>query len=252
MPGTEALYARFDRHRYQPHFHESWTVAWVHQGAAQFSLERGHHVAPSDHVFVIPPGRIHTGESASPGGYSYAVLYINPSLFTELGFSDGTPSDVRGTVFRDQRVTAALGAAHRLLSSHQDLAHGTALVDVISALSDHLVPTLDHRDPRTGHVAVARARAYLDEFACDEIPLPVLARHAGLTPSRLTEAFRHELSVTPHAYQRSIRIERAKRLLLAGMSPAEVAAETGFYDQPHLTHSFRRLVGVTPARYARG
>jgi AraC-like DNA-binding protein len=252
IAGIEALYARFEEYRYEPHFHESWIVAWVQQGAAQFALERGRHVAPGDHVFVIPPGRVHTGESASVGGYSYAVLYVEPTVFADLGFAGAAPVDVRSIVFRDPRVTSALRRAHRLLNSRQELAHGSALVDVISALSEHLMPVLDQRQPGAGHVAVARARAYIDELACEEIPLPVLARHAGLTPSRLSQAFRRELGVTPHAYQRAVRIERAKHLLRAGMSPAAVAADAGFYDQAHLTHNFRRLVGVTPARYARG
>ena len=252
IAGIEALYARFVEYRYEPHFHESWTVAWVQQGAAEFALERGRHVAPDDHVFVIPPGRVHTGESASAGGYSYAVLYVDPAVFVDLGFADGAPVDARSVVFRDPRVTSALRRAHRLLNSRQELAHGSALVDVINSLSEHLMPALDDRQPGVGHVAVARARAYIDELGCEEIPLAVLARHAGLTSSRLSQAFRRELGVTPHAYQRAVRIERAKRLLRAGGSPAAVAADAGFYDQAHLTHSFRRLVGVTPARYARG
>jgi AraC-like DNA-binding protein len=252
MAGVEALYARFENYRYEPHFHDSWTIAWVQQGAAQFALEQRRHVAPDDHVFVIPPGRIHTGESASAGGYSYAVLYVDPTLFAQLGFADAAPVDVRSTVFRDRRVTSALRSAHRLLNSRQELAHGSAILDVISAVSEHLVPGFDDRGPKVGHVAVARARAYIDELACEEIPMRVLARHAGLTSSRLSQAFRRELGVTPHAYQRAVRIERAKHLLRAGMPPAAVATDAGFYDQAHLTHNFRRVVGVTPARYARG
>ncbi|MFC7362707.1 hypothetical protein [Nocardioides astragali] len=33
--------------------------------------------------------------------------------------------------------------------------------------------------------------------------------------------------------------------------PSFVAAEVEFYDQAHLTRHFRRLLGVTPAVYAR-
>ena len=31
----------------------------------------------------------------------------------------------------------------------------------------------------------------------------------------------------------------------------EVALACGFADQAHLTRTFRRMVGITPARYAR-
>jgi AraC-like DNA-binding protein len=40
---------------------------------------------------------------------------------------------------------------------------------------------------------------------------------------------------------------RAGRAHLAGL-----AAETGFYDQSHMTAEFRALMGVPPAAYAEG
>jgi AraC-like DNA-binding protein len=39
--------------------------------------------------------------------------------------------------------------------------------------------------------------------------------------------------------------------LRAGLPIAIVAAEAGFYDQAHLTRHFKRIVGLTPGRYAK-
>src|SRR5690606_41927249 len=55
----------------------------------------------------------------------------------------------------------------------------------------------------------------------------------------------------PHAYLNSVRIRQARRLLRAGVRPAEVAAEVGFTDQAHLSRHFKRVVGVPPAAYQR-
>ncbi|MET8248496.1 helix-turn-helix domain-containing protein [Streptomyces sp. NPDC005202] len=55
--------------------------------------------------------------------------------------------------------------------------------------------------------------------------------------------------MAPHQYLMSRRVDRARRLLLVGLRPAEVATATGFCDQAHLTWHFRKLVGVTPGRY---
>jgi hypothetical protein len=50
-------------------------------------------------------------------------------------------------------------------------------------------------------------------------------------------------------------IERARyatRRLRAGAPIAEVVADAGYHDQPHLTRSLRALIGHTPAEVARG
>jgi AraC family transcriptional regulator len=48
------------------------------------------------------------------------------------------------------------------------------------------------------------------------------------------------------------RVERAKALLARGdVRVGEVAAALGFADHGHLTRTFRRLVGTSPARFSR-
>jgi len=54
----------------------------------------------------------------------------------------------------------------------------------------------------------------------------------------------------PHQYQIELRIERAKSLLLRpAVTVSEIALMVGFSSQSHLNLCFRRMVGVTPARY---
>jgi AraC-like DNA-binding protein len=68
-------------------------------------------------------------------------------------------------------------------------------------------------------------------------------------PTHLVRAFSGAYGIPPHQYLMSRRVERARRLLLEGRAPGEVAVETGFYDQSHLNRHFKRLVGVAPGRY---
>ena len=65
-------------------------------------------------------------------------------------------------------------------------------------------------------------------------------------------AFRKEVGLPPHEFLTQVRIRRAMKLLLRGLPIAEVALETGFVDQSHLTNRFKRLVGTTPKQFAEG
>ena len=77
------------------------------------------------------------------------------------------------------------------------------------------------------------------------------ARLLHAHPTHLVRAFSGEFGIAPHQYLTARRLDRARRLLLDGLPPGEVAAATGFYDQSHLNRSFKRLVGTTPGRFAR-
>jgi AraC-like DNA-binding protein len=57
--------------------------------------------------------------------------------------------------------------------------------------------------------------------------------------------------ISPYAYVVGRRIDAARRLLLQGARPAEVATAVGFCDQAHFTRHFKRHTSTTPARYAR-
>lgn len=55
-----------------------------------------------------------------------------------------------------------------------------------------------------------------------------------------------------HTMVRQIeRARRATRLLQQGAAIVEAVHEAGFFDQAHLTHALRRLIGQTPANIAR-
>lgn len=83
------------------------------------------------------------------------------------------------------------------------------------------------------------------------MPLAELATAARLSRFELVRRFGKQIGQPPHAFQVNLRVARARALLVRGEPSAAVAAACGFHDQAHLTRTFRRAVGVTPAQYAR-
>ena len=97
----------------------------------------------------------------------------------------------------------------------------------------------------------SRLRDLLDARVSSGVTLDEAARTLGAHPAHLVRAFTRELGLPPHRYLTGRRVDLARRLLLDGRPPAEVATAAGFYDQAHLTRHFRRVLGTSPARYAR-
>ncbi len=95
-----------------------------------------------------------------------------------------------------------------------------------------------------------RAREFIDAHYDQDIPIDDLARVNCPSPFHLVRRFVGVVEVPPHTYQTLTCLRYARKLLQQGLTIADVAAQTGFFDQSHFTNTFKRYVGVTPGRYA--
>ena len=103
-----------------------------------------------------------------------------------------------------------------------------------------------------GEKSVVRlVREYLENHFAENVSLEELTTFSGLSSYHLIRVFRAETGLPPHAYLEQIRIHRARQLLRAGASIADVAFQTGFSDQSHFTRHFKKMTGVTPGQYRR-
>ena len=57
--------------------------------------------------------------------------------------------------------------------------------------------------------------------------------------------------MSPHAYQRQVRLRHATTLIRAGTPISDAALAAGFADQAHFTRLFRRTMGIPPGAYQR-
>jgi len=99
------------------------------------------------------------------------------------------------------------------------------------------------------HAAVRRVIDYLDSHFDEDLSIDTLAGIAYLSPYHFIRTFSGQTGLTPHAWLMQLRARKAKELLGRGLPIAEVAAQTGFADQSHLSRSFKRLLGYTPGQY---
>ena len=94
------------------------------------------------------------------------------------------------------------------------------------------------------------ARDYLETNFLRPLSLAEIASEAGVHRVHLSREFRRYFSTTVGEFLRRRRIEHACHLVSTANTPlAEVAMICGFSDQSHFSATFRRQVGMTPARF---
>jgi AraC-like DNA-binding protein len=97
--------------------------------------------------------------------------------------------------------------------------------------------------------SVRESQEYLNAHFGEDVSLTQLAQAVQSSPFHLLRTFRRIVGLTPHAYLTQVRVQQAKRLLLANHTITQVALDTGFTDQSHFTRRFKQIVGVTPGQY---
>lgn len=105
-------------------------------------------------------------------------------------------------------------------------------------------------------VAAPERHAGIDQAAralADGRTVQAVREELGISAARFIRTFTAHVGLTPKRYQRVARLASAARALSRPRRDlAAVAAACGYYDQAHLVHEFRALVGTTPSAYAAG
>ncbi|MFF9059776.1 helix-turn-helix domain-containing protein [Streptomyces sp. NPDC014882] len=250
VPGVvEVFHARFTDYAYPMHVHEAWTLLIVDDGAVRYDLDRHEHGTPHDTVSLLPPHVPHNGSAVTPDGFRKRVLYLDASVLGEELIGPA----VDGPDLRDPVLRRRVGRLHGALSRPGDeLEADSRLAFVGERLRGLLRPGRAVRTPSRDPVLARRLRELLDARVPEGLTLDTAAGLLQAHPTHLVRAFSGAYGIAPHQYLTARRVDRARRLLLDGLPPGEVAVAAGFYDQAHLTRHFRRLVGVTPGRYGSG
>lgn len=245
---SEVLHAHFPEHAYPAHTHSTWTLLLVDTGTVRYDLDRHQHGALGDRVTLLPPHVAHDGRSVETTGFRKRVVYLDEHLID----ADRIGAAVDHPGWADPALRGAVDRLHGALDRPGDELEAEVRLELVvdglrQRLAGATAPSVVRRDPRLAH----RLRDLLDARTVEGVSLPVAAGMLGAHPTHLVRAFGAEFGLPPHRYLTGRRLDRARRLLLAGERAADVAVTVGFHDQAHLTRHFRRLLGVTPTAYAR-
>jgi AraC-like DNA-binding protein len=241
------MHAHFTSHVYHRHAHESYSFGVTESGAQAFSCRHGRHVSGAGMVMAFNPDDPHDGHSAVDGGFTYRMVHIWPEFFASLA---GIPMPLfRSPVLEDPALARALRGLHAALTGAAgELERHEQLTRTARLLARHATGRIRDDDRLDRHVA-ARIRGLIQDGYARDLTADDLAAVAGCSRFAAYRAFRQAYGLAPSEYQRQLRVRAACRLLSAGVSPADAAAEAGFADQAHLTRWFRRYYGVTPGAY---
>jgi AraC-like DNA-binding protein len=101
-----------------------------------------------------------------------------------------------------------------------------------------------------GHAQrIARAIGWLKDHFAEPLRIDDLARRVHMSPSSFHEHFKAVTSMSPLQYQKVLRLQEARRLLLSrDIDAATAGHEVGYESPSQFSREYRRLFGAPPGR----
>lgn len=120
------------------------------------------------------------------------------------------------------------------------------LPGALAQLSSFLVSDLPTPPDMIADAAAALLREHPD------IRIGDLVKRLGVSHRSVIAHFRAATGLNPKVFAQLVRFHRFVEAVSTGADPADwtgVAADVGYYDQPHVIRAFRRFTGWTPSEY---
>ncbi|MBN2197215.1 MAG: AraC family transcriptional regulator [Polyangiaceae bacterium] len=216
-------------------------------------------------VIAFSPGVPHE-ELPSTETPSYAAVCVEPRFFESV--AEHHPA-LRGRELRGLEAPTGpglLGCIRRLVAEHE--LPGVGSREVIAAREVELVhlalrelavtagvaPVADggNRPLLTDRLRVAASVHFAHARFHQRLTVRDLARAARLSPAHLSRLWKKEFGQSPMEYVMELRLEAARRRLVASDEPlTTIAIECGFGSSSYFSHCFGRRYQLAPSEYRR-
>lgn len=256
LKGLECCRVEHSRHAFPNHAHDGLYAFGVMEKGATYCLGRNSDaVTEPGKLVLINPGQVHSGVPVADTRITYRMVYVDADLMNTLagdlrGQADSQP-EFKRMIVPGRQLVGMLTHLCRLMELSDDaLEIESVLLETMAGLLTSYGGVRMERSSRRYHSKVVNlAKEYMTADLEQKLSLENIADSVGLSRYHFLRVFKRATGISPHTFRTLKRIDLAKKLLLQGISPVQVALETGFTDQSHFTRTFRQMTGATPGQY---
>lgn len=245
--GFEKFLTR-DYTRKRPAGRVDYQLLYVYKGAGSYKIGHSFTACPGGSVVLYRPGE--------PQFYSY-YYRDRPEIY----WVHFTGSGCEEILARYGVDTCHIGESLQVKQIFEDMIKELQLKkDYYQSVVEHdflkllaLVGRLKEQPGRgQPYSAIDELILALNQRYMEPWSLGAMAGFCCLSPDYFSHVFKRETGMPPIGYLNSLRVEKAKELLiLEGLSVSAAAFLTGFRDPLYFSRVFKRIAGVSPEGWRR-
>ena len=250
--GIEAYYFKGIMQKFPNHFHEYYVLGFVESGRRFMTCKNREYTISAGDLVLFNPHDNHACEQVDDKALDWRCLNIEKNVMrrmaTEITGKDYLPVFTSNLVCQSGAVSVLKDLHVLIMTEATDFNKEENFYFLIEQLiADYTTPTVETLVQVSGEIRVACD--YIERNYTETITLADLSRVSGLNKYTLLRNFTMQRGITPYQYLSTIRVDKAKKQLQAGVPPLETALQSGFTDQSHFTRFFKNFIGLTPKLY---
>lgn len=239
--------------KFPNHFHDYYVIGFIENGRRYLSCKNKEYTVEPGDLLLFNPRDNHTCEQIDGRPLDYRCINVQPEIMRkaalEITGREYLPYFTQPVVFHSELVASLRELHAMILAKEPDFRKEERFFWLLGQLmaeytDQTTVSGLDGSSPETERIC-----EYLENNYTKNITLNELSTAAGVSKYYLLRSFTKQKGISPYSYLATLRVTRAKQLLEQGVAPLEAGLQTGFADQSHFTHFFKKLIGLTPRQY---
>ncbi len=182
--------------------------------------------------------------------FSYAggdLDMIKMKLYEFVAFLSRSAVENGASMAKIKSLLARTSEITNEKTDFQDLCFST--VNALDGFLDLVEETTVKKSKTTSHLE--NAIAIINKKYSENPTLESVASDIAISQYYLSHLFKEKLSMTFVEYLTSVKIEKAKELLLAGKTIEQVSEMVGYNDANYFSKIFKKHAGITPSKFKR-
>jgi len=249
---VEAYHFEGIMQKFPNHFHEHYVLGFVESGRRFLTCKNKEYNIDAGDLLLFNPLDNHACEQVDDQALDWRCVNIEKAVMRrmaeEITGKDDLPIFTSNVVCQSDAVSTLRDLHDMILKEVKDFNKEETFYFLIEQLiTDYTKPVAETLAQVSREIQAACD--YMESNYTETITLADLSKVSDLNKYTLLRSFTMQRGITPYQYLSTIRVNKAKRLLEAGVSPIEAALQSGFTDQSHFTRFFKNFIGLTPRQY---
>ncbi len=239
---------RADNHRFGPTERSHFWMIYLKEGSGLFTMNGHTHKLANGDMFVAYPGRTIRYEADTEDMWSiYWIALDENGILPFLNMMDLT-EDM--PVVHTDFPSAAEHTFEALFEkfSKNSISDNIMCTGLILQLFSYF--TADDAVKPTVRNHIDEAMFFLQNHISEPVTIGDCARAVGLVPAYLSRLFRSQVGITPTAWLRNCRLQRAAVMLKeTDLTVSEISQAVGIRDPLYFSRCFSKKFGCSPKKY---